>query len=195
MERPCIHEGRRASIISSSVSLVKGSTVVEIPGLRLKASRQWFRQPETNRDTRTPGPLAISYLFDLRIVHGYSPVFASFNRCGTEVNTASLILEHLSGDILCKAGPVAVIVIEVIVKELDDLWLETDKAVLRSRSDPWASRTSFTMGFPLKMVSYRARTSSAVPVSFSSSYRLMASVILPNWTHLGNTRSSARNFS
>ena len=59
------------------------------------------------------------------------------------MNTASLILEHLTGDILCKAGPVAVIIIEVIVKELDHLRLKTDKAV----------RRSFTMGFPLKMVS------------------------------------------
>lgn len=49
------------------------------------------------------------------------------------MNTASLILEHLTGDILCKAGPVAVIIIEVIVKELDHLRLKTDKAVRRSR--------------------------------------------------------------
>ena len=49
------------------------------------------------------------------------------------MNTASLILEDFTGDILCKAGPVAVIIIEVIVKELDHLRLETDKAVRRSR--------------------------------------------------------------
>jgi len=49
------------------------------------------------------------------------------------MNTASLILEHLTGDILRETGPVAVIIIKVIVKELDHLRLETDKAVRRSR--------------------------------------------------------------
>ena len=43
------------------------------------------------------------------------------------------ITEHLTGNILRKAGPVAVVVIEIIVIELNDLRLEQHKTVLCSR--------------------------------------------------------------
>jgi len=52
-------------------------------------------------------------------------------RGGAEVDTPLLVLEHLTGDILGQPRPVAVVVVKVIVKELDDLRLEADKAVGR----------------------------------------------------------------
>ena len=47
------------------------------------------------------------------------------------MDTPLLVLEHLTGDILGQPRPVAVVVVKVIVKELDDLRLEADKAVGR----------------------------------------------------------------
>ena len=49
------------------------------------------------------------------------------------MNAASLVRKHLSGNILGKAGPVPFIVVNIIIKELNDLRLKTDKAMLRSR--------------------------------------------------------------
>ena len=47
------------------------------------------------------------------------------------MNATGLIRKYLSSNILCKARPVAFIVVDVIIKELNDLRLESDKAMLR----------------------------------------------------------------
>ena len=53
-------------MISSSVSFVYGCPYWKFHVSALKQPLQWWRQSDTNRQTRTPGPLAISFFWLFR---------------------------------------------------------------------------------------------------------------------------------